>query len=334
MYNRRGDTFGNARDVRNLLDAAIERRRIRHREMSESEITREGKLLTYSDIAGEGVNKVVDIQEVMKELDELVGLESVKRSLRDLAATIRREQQLAQRRNRTPNINVSHYLFLGNPGTGKTTVARLMGKILHALGVISSSDVYEVTREDLVSRYLGETAPKTRETVMKAMGAVLFIDEAYSLSNGGPHDYGIEAINTLTPMLENYKGKFVCIAAGYTQDMIRFLNQNKGLKSRFDETIEFEDYNVDELFQIFVNMAKKKEFLLDDQALAAARSLFERAYAVRDENFGNARTVRKTLDRAIKNLSTRTAYDDTLSEEELMTIKAEDINQIELEDIL
>lgn len=334
MYNRRGDTFGNARDVRNLLDAAIERRRIRHREMSESEITREGKLLTYTDIAGEGVNKVVDIQEVMKELDELVGLEGVKRSLRDLAATIRREQQLAQRRNRTPNINVSHYLFLGNPGTGKTTVARLMGKILHSLGVISSSDVYEVTREDLVSRYLGETAPKTRETVMKAMGAVLFIDEAYSLSNGGPHDYGIEAINTLTPMLENYKGKFVCIAAGYTQDMIHFLNQNKGLKSRFDETIEFEDYNVDELFQIFVNMAKKKEFHLDDQALAAARSLFERAYAVRDENFGNARTVRKTLDRAIKNLSTRTAYDDTLSEEELMTIKAEDINQIELEDIL
>jgi hypothetical protein len=135
-------------------------------------------------------------------------------------------------------------------------------------------------------------------------------------------------------MLENYKGKFVCIAAGYTQDMIRFLNQNKGLKSRFDETIEFEDYNVDELFHIFVNMAKKKEFLFDDQALTAARSLFERAYAIRDENFGNARTVRKTLDRAIKNLSTRTAYDDTLSEEELMTIKAEDINQIELEDIL
>ena len=334
MYNRRGDTFGNARDVRNFLDQAIERRRIRHRAMSDDEITREGKLLTYSDIAGEGVNKVVDIQEVMKELDTLVGLEGVKRSLRDLAATIRREQQLAQRRNRTPNINVSHYLFLGNPGTGKTTVARLMGKILHALGVINSPIVYEVTREDLVSRYLGETAPKTRETVMKAMGAVLFIDEAYALSNGGPHDYGTEAINTLTPLLENYKGKFVCIAAGYTRDMIHFLNQNRGLKSRFDETIEFEDYTVEELFQIFVNMARQKEFLLDDEALAAARALFEDAYAHRDENFGNARTVRKALDRAIKNLSSRTAYDDSLSEEALMTITADDLNTIKLEDIL
>lgn len=334
MYNRRGDTFGNARDVRNFLDTAIERRRIRHRSMSDDEIEKEGKLLTYSDIAGEGVNKVVDIQEVMKELDELVGLEGVKRSLRDLAATIRREQQLAQRRNRTPNINVSHYLFLGNPGTGKTTVARLMGKILHSLGVISSPMVYEVTREDLVSRYLGETASKTRETVMKAMGAVLFIDEAYSLCNGGPHDYGSESIHTLTPMLENYKGKFVCIAAGYTRDMIQFLNMNRGLKSRFDETIEFEDYNVDELYQIFVSMATKKEFHLDKEALIAARVLFEQAYARRDENFGNARTVRKALDRAIKNLSGRTAYDDTLSEDELMTITADDIKNITLEDIL
>ena len=334
MYNRRGDTFGNARDVRNFLDAALERRRTRQRNMSDDEIVREGKLLTYADIAGEGVNKVIDIQEVMKELDELVGLEGVKRSLRDLAATIRREQQLAQRRNRTPNINVSHYLFLGNPGTGKTTVARLMGKILYSLGVINSPMVYEVTREDLVSRYLGETAPKTREAVMKAMGAVLFIDEAYSLSNGGPHDYGTEAINTLTPLLENQKGKFVCIAAGYTRDMIQFLNQNKGLKSRFDETIYFEDYTVDELHQIFVNMATKKEFHLDDEALAAARRLFEEAYAARDENFGNARTVRKTLDRAIKNLSSRTAYDDTLTEDDLMTIKAEDIENINLEDIL
>ena len=334
MYNRRGDTFGNARDVRNLLDLSIERRRIRHRSMSEEEIVREGKLLTYADIAGEGVNKVVDIQEVMKELDELVGLDNVKQSLRDLAATIRREQKLAQNKNRTPNINISHYLFLGNPGTGKTTVARLMGKILHSLGVISSPQVYEVTREDLVSRYLGETAHLTQETVMKAMGAVLFIDEAYSLSNGGPHDYGSEAINTLTPLLENQKGKFVCIAAGYTRDMMKFLAQNKGLASRFDEKIYFEDYTPDELFQIFVSMATKKEFLLDDEALAAVRALLEKAYARRDESFGNARTVRKALDRAIKNLSSRTAYDDSVTEEELMTIKAEDINTIELEDIL
>ena len=334
MYNRRGDTFGNARDVRNFLDVAIERRRMRHRSMSEDEINREGKLLTYADIAGEGVNKVVDIQEVMKELDDLVGLESVKRSLRDLAATIRREQQLAQRRNRTPNINVSHYLFLGNPGTGKTTVARLMGKILCSLGVIPHPDVYEVKREDLVGRFLGDTAPMTKEAVMRAMGAVLFIDEAYSLNPTGPQDYAREAINTLTPLLENYKGKFVCIAAGYTRDMMEFLAQNKGLASRFDEKIYFEDYKPDELYQIFVSMATKKEFHIEDDALDAVKALLTKAYARRDESFGNARTVRKALDRTVKNLSNRTAYDDTLSEEDLLTIKAEDINIIKLEDIL
>ena len=334
MYNRRGDTFGNAREVRNLLDRAIERRRMRHRTMSEEEITREGKLLTYSDIAGEGVNKVVDIQEVMKELDELVGLDNVKQSLRDLAATIRREQKLAQSKNRTPNINISHYLFLGNPGTGKTTVARLMGKILHSLGVIASPDVYEVKREDLAGQYVGETAPKTRAVVMKAMGAVLFIDEAYSLNSGGMNDYGREVINTLTPILEDYKNKFVCIAAGYTRDMMEFLAQNKGLASRFDEKIYFDDYTPDELYRIFVSMATKKEFLLDDEALVAVKNLLGQAYARRDESFGNARTVRKTLDRAVKNLSSRVAFDETLGEEELMTIKAEDINSIKLEDIL
>ena len=334
MYNRSGDTFGNARDVRNLLDVAIERRRIRHRAMSEEEIVREGKLLTYADIAGEGVNKVVDIQEVMKELDELVGLDNVKQSLRDLAATIRREQKLAQTKNRTPNINISHYLFLGNPGTGKTTVARLMGKILYSLGVIPSAEVYEVKREDLAGQFIGETAPKTRDVVMKAMGAVLFIDEAYSLNSGGSQDYGREVINTLTPMLEDYKNKFVCIAAGYTRDMMQFLAQNKGLASRFDEKIYFDDYTPDELFRIFVSMATKKEFRMDNEALAAVKALLEKAYARRDESFGNARTVRKALDRAVKNLSSRVAYDDSVTEEELMTIKAEDINTIELEDIL
>ena len=334
MYNRRGETFGNARDVRNFLDAAIERRGVRLRGMSEDAILKEGKVLTYSDIAGEGVNRVIDIKEVMKELDELVGLESVKESLRDLAVTIRREQQLAQRKNRTPKINLSHYLFLGNPGTGKTTVARLMGNILYSLGVISSPEVYEVAREDLVGRYIGETAPKTRDAVMKAMGAVLFIDEAYSLSTGGHSDYGSEAITTLVKMMEDYKGKFVCIAAGYTREMTQFLNMNSGLKSRFDETINFEDYNADELYRIFVSMAKKKEYILEDEACDAVKVLFERIYATRDQNFGNARTVRRALDRAIKYLSKRTAFEDDLTDEELMTFKAEDINAIKLEDVL
>ena len=335
MYNRRSETFGNARDVRNLLDNAIERRRMRIRGMSDQDILKEGKILTYSDIAGDDFNQSVDINEVMKELDQLVGLDNIKESLRDLAATILHEQKLAQRRNRTPKINISHYLFLGNPGTGKTTVARLMGKILYSLGVISRPTVYEVKREDLVSEFLGQTAPKTKNAVMKAMGAVLFIDEAYALCMGGPHDYGPEAVQALLTILENQKNKFVCIAAGYTREMQQFLNMNSGLESRFDETIYFEDYSPEELYQIFVNMAHDKEYLLDDEALVAAKDLFDRVYAARGRNFGNARTVRKALDRAVKYLSNRTAFnDDVENDDTLITLTAADIQKIKLEEIM
>lgn len=338
MYNYRSEDFGNAGEVGNFLNNAIENQRIRLRDMSNEERERNKNILTYEDITGGETEKVIDLQEIMMELDQMVGLESVKESLTDLAASIINEQRDAQEENRKPEINVSHYLFLGNPGTGKTTVARLMGKILYSLGVIRHPEVIEVSRKDMVSVYQGGTAEKTNEVVMRAVrnGCILFIDEAYSLCTNENDTYGQEAINTLTPLLLNYKGKFVCIAAGYTREMNYFLDQNSGLSSRFNETITFEDYNADDLFHIFVSMAQHhpKHPIISDEALLSVKHLMARAYAARTANFGNARTVQNTLEKAMKNRDRRTLFANDLNKEQRKTIIADDINKIKLEEIM
>jgi len=338
MYNYRSEDFGNAGEVGNFLNNAIENQRIRLRDMSNEERERNKNILTYEDITGGETEKVIDLQEIMMELDQMVGLESVKESLTDLAASIINEQRDAQEENRKPEINVSHYLFLGNPGTGKTTVARLMGKILYSLGVIRRPEVIEVSRKDMVSVYQGGTAEKTNEVVMRAVrnGCILFIDEAYSLCTNENDTYGQEAINTLTPLLLNYKGKFVCIAAGYTREMNYFLDQNSGLSSRFNETITFEDYNADDLFHIFMSMAQHhpKHPIISDEALLSVKHLMARAYAARTANFGNARTVQNTLEKAMKNRDRRTLFANDLNKEQRKTIIADDIIKIKLEEIM
>ena len=325
MYNRRTENFGNARDVRNRLREAEDRRRARLRGMSDAELAREGKTLTYADIAGQDAQQNINLADIMKELDGLVGLESVKHDIRALAAGVRREQMLCQLEGRTPNIVAEHYLFLGNPGTGKTTVARLMGKMLYALGLISRPDVLEVGRQDLVGRFQGDTAQLTRDAVMRAMGGILFIDEAYSIAGGEHDNYGQECINTLVPLLENHQGKFVCICAGYTREMQDFLDGNSGLRSRLTKKIYFEDYNAEELYEIFLLNCKKEGLCLDEDAAEAAREALNRMYAARTYDFGNAREVR-TFVRNIKNrLAERTMLLDNPTSADLKTIKVEDI---------
>lgn len=325
MYDRRTDNFGNARDVRNLLASAEVRRRERLRGRSEDEIAAEGRVLSHGDIAGVDAGGEIRLEDVLKDLDALVGLEGVKRDIRRLAASVRREQMLAEAEGRTPNVVPEHYQFLGNPGTGKTTVARLMGRMLYSLGLIRRPDVLEVGRQDLVGRYQGDTAAMTKDAVMRAMGGVLFIDEAYSLNTGPGDSYGHECINTLVPLLENCQGKFVCICAGYTAEMETFLSANSGMRSRLTKKIKFEDYNPEELYEIFLLTCRKEGLVLGAGADSAARERLLEMYESRDAEFGNAREVR-TFVRAVKNnLSERTMFLEHPDPLVLKTIEVEDM---------
>lgn len=324
IYNRRSENFGNARDIRNFLSTAEQRRRERLRE-SDGDMTAAGRVLTYTDIAGKDANQEVCLKDVMAELDALTGLDGVKASIRRLAASVNRELKLAEAEGRTPDVSVGHYLFLGNPGTGKTTVARLMGKMLYAMKLIPRPDVTEVLRDDLIAGYLGQTAQKTKDAVMGAMGGVLFIDEAYSLCTDRNDTFGQECINTLVPLLENYKGKFVCIAAGYSREMQDFLDANSGMKSRFRNRIDFEDYNPEQMLRIFDGMCLKQELILPDESREAVRRKLQQIYDNRKWDFANAREVRNLMDDIKNNMAMRQLMDDCSDLQELKTIKPEDV---------
>ena len=324
MYNRRSENFGNARDVRNFLAAAEQRRRERIREGGDT-FAAGTKTLVLTDIAGKDANEEVSVKDVMAELDALTGLDGVKASIRRLAASVNRELKLAQAEGRTPDVSVGHYLFLGNPGTGKTTVARLMGKMLHAMKLLPRPDVTEVLRDDLVAGYMGQTAQQTKEAVMDAMGGVLFIDEAYSLSSGSNDNFGQECINTLVPLLENYKGKFVCIAAGYSREMQDFLDANSGLKSRFRNRIDFEDYTPDQMLEIFEGMCRKQGLILPEESRKAVERKLQQIYDSRQWDFANAREVRNLMDDIKNNMAIRQFEEDCSDLQELKTIRPEDV---------
>ncbi len=236
--------------------------------------------------------------EVFKELNELVGLRKVKDSLNDLV-------DLITLKNKTKddlkinNINL-HMVFLGNPGTGKTTVARLIADILYNLGYIKQNKLLEVTSRDLVAEYVGQTAVKTMDVVNKAMGGILFIDEAYSLATkNNDNSYNGECIATLIKAMEDYRDNLVVIFAGYTKEMQDFLDSNSGIVSRIGYTFEFEDYTNDELIQIFKNMVVKSGFNLDDDAVEVVNKLIDEN---RDtKNFGNARFIRNVYEKTIIN---------------------------------
>ncbi len=257
-----------------------------------------------------------DLDTLMAELDSLVGLQAVKKDVKSTMNLIKVRK--LREENGLPVAPMSmHMVFMGNPGTGKTTVARLVGGLYAAIGALSKGQLVEVDRSGLVAGYVGQTAIKTQEVIASALGGVLFIDEAYSLSSGGENDFGRESIETLLKAMEDHRNDLVVIVAGYTEPMERFLDSNPGLESRFNKYITFPDYNGEELDAIFRGMCRKNGYELDEEADAYAREYFQSLYDGRDENFGNGRDVRNRFEDMVVRQANRIAAMEAPSKEDL-----------------
>ncbi|MBR2832728.1 MAG: AAA family ATPase [Oscillospiraceae bacterium] len=267
------------------------------------------------------------LEELMAELDSLVGLEKIKQNVKSLINLVKVRKMREENGLKAPPISL-HMVFMGNPGTGKTTVARLIAKLYNAIGVLSKGQLVEVDRSGLVAGYVGQTAIKTGEVIKKALGGVLFIDEAYALnSEEGSNDFGHEAIETLLKAMEDNRDDLVVIVAGYDELMEEFISSNPGLESRFNRYFMFEDYDGDELFAIFESMCARNEYKLDEESAEFAKKHFKYLFETRDENFGNARDVRNYFENVVSVHSDRLSEAEAPTVEELMTFKKEDMEK-------
>ena len=268
------------------------------------------------------------LNEALAELNNLVGLEKVKDKVNSFVKQIQIFQKRKDQGMAVPKTSY-HMVFTGNPGTGKTTVARIMGDIYTALGIVSGNEegLVETQRNDLVAGYVGQTAIKTQEVIDRAIGGVLFIDEAYTLApKGGVTDFGQEAIDTILKGMEDHRDNIAVIAAGYEEEMKRFIDSNPGLRSRFKTFINFEDYHGEQLYKIFTFQCKKNQYKLSAEAESKLKKFFKDYYENRDENFGNARDVRNIFESIIETQAQRLAEMPNPTEEELETIILEDLN--------
>jgi stage V sporulation protein K len=258
-----------------------------------------------------------------RELDALVGLTSVKEEIRTLSNFIQIQQKREEQGLKASSVSY-HCVFTGNPGTGKTTVARIVAKIYKKLGILSKGHLVETDRAGLVAEYVGQTAVKTNKIIDSALDGVLFIDEAYSLIGTG-QDYGKEAIATLLKRMEDDRDRLVVILAGYSKEMQDFINTNPGLQSRFNRYIEFPDYSAEELLQIFEMNVQKFDYKLEKEAAVAMAEYFQNAVNNKDANFGNARFVRNIFEKTLEKQANRLSTDPDLDKDELTLITKEDL---------
>lgn len=262
------------------------------------------------------------LEDALRELDSLVGLEQIKKLVREIQA-FALIQQRRSRAGLATEPTVLHMIFKGNPGTGKTTVARVLGKIFKEMGVLPKGHLVEVERADLVGEYIGHTAQRTREQIKKAIGGILFIDEAYSLARGGEKDFGKEAIDTLVKAMEDHKDQMLLILAGYLREMEWFIETNPGLRSRFPIQMEFPDYTPEELLQIADLMLKRRQYVLTPEAKDA---LYR--YIKASPTHGNARAIRNQIERAIRRQALRLVQKSDSSRDELMAITRSDVEEV------
>ena len=290
------------------------------------------KLIEYygykkiTDICSGGTNKIDErtLEELLNELNNLIGLENVKQKVNDLiryqkVQKLRRENKLFSKQN------TLHMAFTGNPGTGKTTVARIVGHIYKKIGLLSKGHFIEVSRTDLIAGYQGQTALKVKSVIERAKGGVLFIDEAYSITENDHSDsYGRECLTELTKALEDYREDLVVIVAGYTEPMSKFFESNPGLKSRFNTFLEFNDYNVDELERILIGMCKTNDYDIDERLYETLRAYFSSEIEKKEENFANGRLVRNVYENMIMNHARRVSNIEQPSKRDLLLLIKED----------
>lgn len=267
-----------------------------------------------------------NVGHAIEELNSMIGLQEVKDEIGKLTDFIKIQKVREEQGLKTSSLSY-HCVFTGNPGTGKTTVARIVAEVYRELGILSKGHLVETDRSGLVAEYVGQTAVKTNKIIDSALDGVLFIDEAYSLTQGGGNDYGMEAISTLLKRMEDDRNRLVVILAGYGNEMQDFINANPGLQSRFNRYIHFEDYSAKDLYSIFELNAKKLDYIISSEAETILRHIIEDAVAVKDKNFGNARFIRNLFEKTIEIQSVRLAQGGTLSKESLQLITEDDVTK-------
>ena len=286
----------------------------------------EKKEEALEEAEGENVEEEESLEDILAKLNSLVGLENVKSDVNSLINLIQIRKIREERGIKQPDMSL-HLVFSGNPGTGKTTVARLLGEIYSKLGILSKGHLVETDRSGLVAGYVGQTAIKTQDKIKEALGGILFIDEAYALSaSKGENDFGEEAIDTILKAMEDHRDDFIVIVAGYPKLMDEFLHSNPGLESRFNKHLFFDDYNPQELFDIFVSMEEKSSLKLDKKAEKFLKGHFEDVYKCRGDNFANGRYVRNIFEKALSNQADRLVTIEELSDDDLNTLVIDDFN--------